>query len=249
MRNLIYILLLFCLSISVKAQIDTSAKTRNELFRKGRVSFGLKVGYTQANIYGSDINYIFADSKTNYIQSYHAGITVNSMVAKYFWFKHELLVIQKGAGITLNDSINGNYHSTLKMLSLNLFPISPCFHFKGFQLYAGPYISTLLNANILRKDSNGKEYQDHSIYGDASQFESKFKFLQKFDFGLNVGVEYQFPFGLFIGAKYTYGFTDIFQYANSYTFQDPKRDIKIYNKSFLLSIGLSFVKYRKNGKN
>ena len=38
------------------------------------------------------------------------------------------------------------------------------------------------------------------------------------------------------------GFTDIFQYANSYTFNDPKKEIKIYNKAILFSIGYSFIK-------
>jgi hypothetical protein len=242
MRNILYILLFVCISITVRSQTDTSAKARNELFRKGNVSFGLKVGYTQSNIYGSDINYIFANNNTSNLASFHVGITINSMVGKYFWLKHELLIVQKGAGVTLTDSINGNYSSALKMLSLNLFPISPCFHFKGLQLYAGPYISALLDAQITRKDKSGKEYQDHSVFGDGSQFENKSKYLQKMDFGLNAGIEYQFPFGLLIGAKYTQGFSNTFQYANTYTFNDPKKEIKIYNKAFLVSIGYSFVK-------
>ena len=225
--------------------MDTSAKARNELFRKGNVSFGLKLGYTQSNIYGSDINYIFANKNTTTISSFHAGITLNSMVGKYFWIKHEALIIQKGADVTLSDNINGKYTSSLKMLSLNLFPISPAFHFKGFQLYVGPYVSALLSASIVRKDSLGNKFTDKSIYGSASQFESKYKYLQKLDFGLNAGIEYQFPFGLFLGIKYTRGFVDIFQYANSYTFNDPKHTIKIYNQALLFSIGYSFVKNRK----
>ena len=249
MKYLIYILLFFCTNVVTIAQTDTSLKARNETFRKGNVSFGLKVGYTQSNIYGSDINYIFSDSKTSNLSSFHIGIVINSMAGKYFWLKHELLAIEKGAGVILNDSINGNYNSSLKMLSLNLFPISPCFHFKGFQLYVGPYVSALLNAQITRKDGNGKDYQDHSIFGDGSQFENNTKYLQKMDFGLNAGIEYQFPFGLFIGAKYTQGYSNVFQYANSINFKDPKKEIKIYNQSFLLSIGFSFVKHRKNGKN
>lgn len=249
MRHLIYILLSVCSGLITSAQTDTSAKARNELFNKGNVSFGLKVGYTQSNIYGNDISYMFADSKTTNLSSFHAGIIINSMMGKYFWLKHELLVVQKGAGVTLTDSINGNFTSSLKMLSLNLFPISPCFHFKGFQLYAGPYISALMNAQITRKDKNGKDYQDHSVFGDGSQFENKSKYLQKMDFGINAGIEYQFPFGLFVGAKYTQGFSDIFQYANTYTFNDPKKEIKIYNRSFLLSIGYSFIKRKSNGKN
>ncbi|HXA02227.1 MAG TPA: outer membrane beta-barrel protein [Cytophagaceae bacterium] len=257
MRIISYILLFVCFNITVNAQaikqkmpdntsIDTTAKFRNELFRKGNVSFGLKAGYTQSNIYGSDITYIFADKKTNNLPSFHAGVLVNSMVGNFFWLKHELLLVQKGAGVTLHDSINGNYSSTLKMLSLDLFPFSPAFHYKGFQIYAGPYISGLLNASIIRKDTLGNYFKDKSIYGSGSQFENKSKYLQKIDFGINAGIEYQFPFGLFFGVKYKQGFTDIFQYANSYTFNDPKNtNIKIYNRSFLFSVGYSLVKLKK----
>ena len=253
MKYLIIILLFICTSMITHAQvnkndtrnnnvIDTTAKFRNELFRTGRVRFGLKVGFTYANIDGPDVGNTFADSKTDYLPSFHAGIMVNSMIGKYFWLKHELLVIQKGAGVTLKDSINGHYSSTLKMLSIDLFPFSPTFHFKGFQVYAGPYASALIDAQIKRKDNNGQYFQDHSIFGDGSQFEDKSKYLQKFDFGLNAGLEYQFSFGLSVGIKYTHGFVDIFQYANSYTLNDGKKNIKIYNRSFLFSVAYSFGK-------
>ncbi|HSZ72995.1 MAG TPA: porin family protein [Cytophagaceae bacterium] len=250
MKNIIVILLFICTSIMTHAQVnkkdadkyavDTTAKFRNELFSTGRVSFGLKAGFTLANIGGSDVGNTFADSKTDYLPSFHAGIMVNSMMGKYFWLKHELLIIQKGAGVTLQDSTNGKYSSTLKMLSLDLFPFSPTFHVKGFQLYAGPYASVLIDAQIKRKDNNGQYYEDHSIFGDGSQFENKSKYLQKFDFGINAGIEYQFPFGVALGIKYTHGFVDIFQYANSYTLNDGDKRIKIYNRSLLFSIAYSF---------
>lgn len=226
-----------------KIEIDTTTKFRNNLFNIGRVVFGIKAGFTYSNIYGSDITYIFADGKTNYQSAFHIGISVDSKLREYFWLKHELLFNQNGAGVLLSDSINGTYSSQLKTYYLQLFPISPTFHIKGFQLYVGPYISTLLDAKIQRKNASGEFYNDHSIFGDASQFENKSKYLQKFDFGIAAGIEYQFPFGLSIGAKYTHGFTEIFQYANSYTLNDTKREIKIYNQGIQFSLGYSF-----NGK-
>jgi hypothetical protein len=132
------------------------------------------------------------------------------------------------------------------MLYLDLFPFSPTFHIKGFQLYAGPYVSLLANAIILRKDENGNEYNDHSIFGTPNNFEDEQKYLQKFDFGVHAGIEYQFRFDLHLGAKYMHGFTDIFQYANSYTLEDTKTDaIKIFNQGFLFSIGYSFIRSGK----
>jgi hypothetical protein len=223
--------------------IDTTENFRNQLFKSGRVNFGLKAGYTQGNFYGSEINYIFAKGTTKWIAGFHAGILVNSEMSKYFWLKHELIFSQRGAVFTLFDSLNGNYSSKLKTYYLDLYPLNPTFHYKGFQIYGGPYISLLTHASIQRKDANGFLFNDTSIFGDASQFEDNSKYLQKFDFGMNFGIEYQFPSGLLIGAKYNHGFTDIFQYANSYTLDDPKTTpIKIYNRAFWVSVGYSFGK-------
>jgi hypothetical protein len=223
--------------------IDTTENFRNQLFKSGSVTFGLKAGYTQGNFYGSEIDYIFAGGTTKWISGFHAGMLVNSKVSKYFWLKHELIFSQRGAIVTLFDSLTGNYSSKLKTYYLDLYPLNPTFHYKRFQLYGGPYISLLTHANIQRKNENGVLFKDKSIFGDASQFEDNSKYLQKFDFGMNLGIEYQFPFGFFIGAKYNHGFTDIFQYANSYTLNDPKTTpIKIYNRAFWVSVGYSFGK-------
>jgi hypothetical protein len=228
--------------------IDTTENFRNQLFKSGSVTFGLKIGYTHGNFYGNEIDYLFAEGTTNWISGFHAGMLVNSKVNKYFWLKHELIFSQRGAVVTLFDSLTGNYSSKLKTYYLDLYPLNPTFHYKGFQLYGGPYISLLTHANIQRKNENGVLFNDTSIFGDAanSEADDENKYLQKFDFGMNFGIEYQFPFGFFIGAKYNHGFTDIFQYANSYTNGDTKTDnIKIYNRAFWVSVGYSFGKKLK----
>lgn len=257
MNKIIYTLIAFCLcnialgQIKEKTEIDTTTTFRNNLLNSGKVSFGLKAGYTHGNLFGSEMDYIFADSKTYWLSGFHAGILVNTQLSNYFWLKHELLFSQRGAGVTLFDSINGNYSSKLKTYYIDLYPINLTFHYQGFQIYGGPYISGLTHATIQRKDDNGNLYNDKSIFGDAgnSEAEDENKYLQKFDFGLNVGVEYRFSFGLFVGARYNHGFTDIFQYANSYTNGDNKNDnIRIYNRSLLFSVGYNFVGKRRKIK-
>lgn len=246
MKQFIYTVIVSAFGIQM-AKAQSEIEIPNSVIQIGKVTFGVKAGYTQSNLYGSEIDYIFADNKTTSLPSFQLGIVVNSQVGKYFWLKHELLLNQRGAGVSLTDSVNGDYTSKLKMLYVDLFPISPTFHFKGFQIYAGPYVSLLADASIKRKDESGNYFNDTSIFGDAGNNESKSKYLQKFDFGLNAGIEYQFPFGLLIGAKYTLGFTDIFQYSNSYTLGDSKvDDIKIYNRALMFSLGYSFIGKSKN---
>jgi hypothetical protein len=211
----------------------------------GRVSLGIKAGFIQSNLYGSDVNFLSVNNQTSPLNGFHFGITANSMIGKYFWLKHELNFQQNGAGITLSDSINGDYKSGLKMYSLQLLPISPTFRFKGFQIYAGPYISALLDASIKRKDDLGNTYTDKSIFGNGTENTEFNKYLQKFDFGIATGIEYEFNFGLNIGLRYTRGFIPIFDNANVNTFGQDKPEIKIYNHTMSIGLGYSFRKKQK----
>lgn len=69
----------------------------------------------------------------------------------------------------------------------------------------------------------------------------KSRYLQKFDFGVNIGAQYQIKQNLAVELKYTHGFLDLFQYANSYTNEDSKNDkIKIFNRGFMASVAYSF---------
>ncbi|MCS6824532.1 MAG: PorT family protein [Cytophagaceae bacterium] len=213
----------------------------------GMLSYGLKAGINQNNIYGSEIDYIFATPNTQSLLSIHAGLLINTQWNKYFWLKHELLFSTRGALVTLNDSIHGEYSSKFKTLYLDLFPVSPSLHFKGLQFYGGPYLSILANACIQRKNENGDYFNDRSIFGtpENREGEDENKYLQKFDYGLHAGVEYQFSFGLLIGVKYLHGLADIFQYANSFTNDDTKTNpIKIYNKSIMFSVGYTRTRKR-----
>lgn len=258
MKQITNILIAFCCCSFVFAQnkpetqnpkqnteIDTTTKFRNTLFKSGSVLWGIKAGFSSSNIYGSDIDYVFANNETNFQPAFHLGIWVDTKIEKHLYLKHELLFNQKGAGVTLTDSINGNYSAQFKTYYLDFFPISPTLYFKGVQIYTGPYISALIDAQINRKNETGKTFIDHSIFGNPSQFEDKSKYLQKMDFGIEAGLAYQLPYSLSIGAKYTHGFFDIFQSANGYIISGNKHEIKIYNRAFWLSVSYLFNGKRK----
>lgn len=204
----------------------------------GSVSWGIKAGWNYSNLYGKERDYVFASNQTSYQSGFHAGLYVDTRLSKHFGLKHELLFSQKRIGVMLTDTNSGDYGSTLTMSYLDLMPASFVYQTGGLQLYAGAYVSALLNANVQRRDANGSMYSDKSIFGSPDNDETQDRYLQKFDFGANAGIEYRFAFGLSIGARYTHGFTDIFQYANSYTNGAAKTDnIKIYNRGWMLSIG------------
>lgn len=245
MKKILTVLLALPFCIKSQAQtapVDTTADFRNELFRNGKVLFGIEAGFSYTTLYGKELRYVFAENKVSYKPGYHFGLTVDNKIRENFRLKHELIFNQRVVGVPLSDSINGRYHSKLKMSYLELQPANATFQLKGFQVYAGPYISALLGAQIERKDNNGNTSADHRIFGTPGNDESQSKYLQKLDFGINIGIGYQLPIGLSIGVKYTHGLTDIFQYANSYTNGSTKMDnIKIYNRGWMVSVAYYFM--------
>lgn len=240
MKKLLNILLLLSFYTVGNAQsaTDTAAPYKKELFNRGRLSFGVIAGMSYTGLRGSELGYIFAENKATYKPGFHVGITVDNQLGKHFWLKHELIFNSQSAGVQLSDSVNGQYSSKLTMNYLELYPLNATWYLHGFQLYAGPYLSTLLGARQQRKDAEGHTYNDHDIFGSAGNNESESKYLQKFNVGVNAGLQYTLPIGLFVSVRYTHGLTDLFQFANSYTNNDSKRDkIKIYNNGFLFSLG------------
>lgn len=217
------------------------AGLNNRGFQNSRLSFGIKAGVNYTGLYGKDLGYVFAKDQTRDKPGYFIGLSLDDKITKHFGLKHALIFNRTRTGVTLSDSSNGPYSSLLKMSYLELQPASITFSIKGLQLALGPYISALLAAAQTRKDEQGQTFNDRGIYGTPGDNESKDKYLQKFDFGIQAGLEYRFSFGLVVGAGYNLGLTDIFQYANSYTLNDTKNDnIRVYNRGCRLYIGYRF---------
>lgn len=250
MKNILITCFALGLCTVTKAQIttmDTSSFAKNQLFVKDKVSLGVQAGLNYSSLYGKEIDYIFANKQTEFATGFHFGLVVDNQVGERWMLRHALIFNHKAAGVQLSDSIQGPYRTKLKMSYLEFQPANVVFQLKNFQLYAGPYISALLNAHVQRKDEDGRFFKDTDIYGSPGNDESESRYLQKYDFGFNAGLEYQLRSGFTIGARYAHGLTDLFQYANSYSLEDSKNDkIKIYNKSLGLYVffSVSNISYR-----
>jgi len=199
----------------------------------GNVSWGLKVGWNYANLHGKEIDRVFANGKTTFRSGFHAGITVDARMSRRFGLKHELQFNHRNIGLPLTDANNGDYGSALRMSHIDLMPADITFRAGRFQLCAGPYVSTLLSANIRRKDENGQFFRDKSIFGSAENDESETRYLQKFDFGATFGLTYRFAPRLSFGIRYAQGLTDIFQNVNG-------DGIRVYNHGWMVSLAVGF---------
>ncbi len=211
---------------------------------QGETRFGIKAGFTSANVYGSDLSQLSTGGATSPLSGFHFGIFVNSKISKYFWIKSEVLTIQKGSVLQFNDNSGKPYKSNFKSQYIDVYPISPTFHYKGFQLMAGPYVGMLIKSSY-QYDSLGKLYTNSSIFGSNSSLNV---YRQKIDAGIVVGAEYEFKWGISIGVRYTKGFVPLFENASALVINPSSPALpsqKIYNENLSISIGYSFGGHQK----
>lgn len=208
----------------------------------GVTTFGLRVGILSPALYGSEVSSISNAGSPSPKTGFTGGILINSRLKKYFWLKHELLFSSRVLNVQLKDSIHSAYNSIYSRQYIDIFPLSPCFHFKGLQIYGGPYLGLLCGAWMQRMDAGGNLQKNYSIYGSGTEMGKQ---QTKYDAGIMLGIEYEFRFGLNISAKYVRGFTSIIDYANANTFDDPHGTISVYNSYLSLNMGYSFIKKAK----
>lgn len=218
---------LFTLVLLLFANKPNSAMAQNTISKP----FTIKAGYLQTDLRGGDLDFFSVDGETKALNSFLIGIEYNTEISRYISFKHELNFNINGAEVQLNDAINGSYHSSLRMNSLELQPLNVAFRIMGFQIYAGPYASALLKASINRKDELGNSYKDSSIFGKPNEETEQNKYLQKIDFGATAGLLFELNKTISLGVRYNHGLVPIFDNTTE------QKSIKIYNKSWGVVLG------------
>ncbi|MGG5505586.1 MULTISPECIES: outer membrane beta-barrel protein [unclassified Myroides] len=233
MKHIIFSLLVLT-GLSMKAQ-----DFKEDL--KGKTSLSVKAGWLQSTLKGDDVKALTLDGKIDKRNNFFVGVSVDNSIGTYFGLKHELFYQNYGADFkrALDDH---TFNATLEMHSLRLNPISPTVKIGGLQVYAGPYINMLLYSSITSVDEDGRTYKDHGIFGSTEDDQEDSKYLQKMDYGITAGIEYQFKFGLILGAQYTRGFASIFDNSNTFGVEENQgaNDFKIYNENVGVYVGYRF---------
>jgi hypothetical protein len=200
----------------------------------GRVSFGIEAGYTQSGFYGKDKDSVSSNGKTTTIPGWHIGLIANTSVTQTFSLQHELALTQKGAGVSKIDPNGHLYDTQLRMLTLDLFPATPTFKFSGFEVFAGPYLSMLVNGHYRLKDAQDNFY-DHQIFGTPENLGINDKVLEKIDYGINAGIGYEYK-DWAIRAKYVRGFAEVLDDPYALNVGNPKTSIAVYNQYFSITL-------------
>ncbi|MCU0417294.1 MAG: PorT family protein [Cytophagaceae bacterium] len=186
-----------------------------------RANIGFRGGISWSEYRGKDFKDTAAYFNSRVQPTF--GVFANYYLDKYLWIKTEFNYMNRSFSRTDSDGqvLRENYYY------LDIHPITPSFHFKGFQAFVGPAVSLLL---ISKKDSVESLTGSIKTYSDVNMVNKN-----RYDLGFVAGIEYEFKERYNIGFRYTHGFTSIFQ-----TPLGAEKNTQWYNQSFLFTIGYSF---------
>lgn len=232
MKKALYILFLFLLNPAF-AQ-ETNSQTDFVL------SIDLKAGYLNSTLKGKDLNKLAVNGDVNGFSGFFIGGGIKNWLGKNLSFRHELFFRHYGA--KFHREMQGFApEMTLKMDAFRLYPISLAYEYRGFSVYAGPYVNMMLSALLEWRDENGVKHKDRSIYGSSSDEQEERSYIQKADLGMVAGLEYKFDFNLLIGARYSHGFSYLFDNSHAFHLDEPTRkNLKIYNQDLGFYLGYAF---------
>jgi hypothetical protein len=183
-------------------------------------NLGFRAGISQSRFYGSD----YKDTSAYYSSVIQPtiGIFVNYYLSKNWWVKTEFNFMNRS--FDRKDELDNKFRENFYYIDIH--PVTPAYHYKGFQLFIGPAVSLLVTS---KKDSLNSVTNDIITYGDANLIEKN-----RYDLGFVAGMEYEFRERYNIGFRYTRGFTPIYQTA-----VNASSSTKWFNESFLLTLGYS----------
>jgi len=186
-----------------------------------KATFGIKAGVNFAT-WGGDVD----DAKSR--TGFHAGFVAEFNAGQNFAIQPELLYSQQGVRFRETGSAFGVDYDSEAKLKFDYLTLPVLFKFyvaEGFNIYAGPQVGYLLNAETDGRFSFGPV--DGSSSSDDDDIRDSANDL---DFGLTGGIGYDSPTGIFVQARYYAGLSNVNK--------DGDTDIK--NNVFQLSLGYKF---------
>jgi hypothetical protein len=198
-------------------------------------SFGVRGGVTSASMRGDAVNslgnildftngMITTGSRTGFFAGTYATVPLSDVISvepalyysqKGYEMKGSLNVKGLGfLGANAKAKLNAQYIDLPVLLKANI---------NGFQVFAGPQVSYLTNADLHTTAGVFGINLLNTKLSATSQF-------NRWDAGVTGGIGYQFINGINVMASYDHGLTRV----------DANRSLNSYNRSFKVGIGMSF---------
>ncbi|MBN2695398.1 PorT family protein [bacterium] len=207
MKKIIMLFLLLSLSVFAGRWDEEEVET---------FSGGIKVGFGGSTLNG---NYLDLDGVTKkFAVSFQFGAFFITPINDTLSFQSELLLDYKGADYDI-EGINSDLEVNLSYLTV---PLLIAFKAnENLKIYAGGYISLLLNAESVfdSKTSNAEKY------------------FNDFDYGVSIGAMFKSD-KLIFDFRYNHGVANINNNDNNE--EDGSSDIDSKNQQFILSLGYLF---------
>jgi hypothetical protein len=198
-------------------------------------SFGIRAGVSSAAMKGDAVNSLknVLDVTNGIISTsnrtgFYAGAYSNIPLSEIVSIEPGLYYSQKGYELKGAFSMKGlsfleaNARAKLNAGYIDL-PVAIKADISGFQVFAGPQVSYLLNADL--RATGG-------VFG-INLLNTKTNVTQQFnrwDAGLTGGIGYRFGNGLNVTAAYDYGLSKV----------DANQNLKSYNRVLKVGIGMQF---------
>jgi hypothetical protein len=204
-------------------------------FAQVNISGGIRAGLSYAGMHGDAVKSLnklldFADgmittgNRTGFFAGTYATIPVTDMIslepALYYSQKgYELIGALNVKGM---EFLNANAKAQLQSHYVDM-PVLLKANISGLQLFAGPQVSYLLQAD-LKTTAGVLGFNLLNSKMDATQQ------FNRWDVGVTGGIGYQFANGINVMAAYDHGLSKA----------DANKNFDSYNRSFKVGIGLSF---------
>lgn len=204
-------------------------------FAQTAPSFGVRAGITSSTMKGDAVDNLksmldFTDGmvSTNSRTGFYGGASVNVPLGAQFSVEPGLYYAQKGYEMQGDFAIKGldflgaNAKAKLNTQYIDL-PLLLKADMGGLQIFAGPQISYLVNADL--KTTAGA--LGINLFSRSMDATDNFN---RWDAAVTGGVGYQFSNGVNIRASYDHGLSKV----------DEGQNVESYNRAFKVGIGLNF---------
>lgn len=204
-------------------------------FAQTKISYGFRMGISSADMHGDAVqslnnvldfakDYVSTGSRTGFYTGTYVGIPLGNT----FSIEQGLYYSQKGEQLKASLNVKGVSilgANARVQLQLNYFdiPLLLKANLGGLQLFAGPQVSYLLNADL--KASAGA--LGFNILSYKLPVTSQFN---RWDMGVTGGIGYQFNNGLNLTASYDYGLSKV----------DANKNFDASNRLMKVGIGFNF---------
>ena len=203
------------------------------LFAQSNIKLGVNAGVTYSTIQGDaskslngllDLTNGIATSRDHL--GFYAGVNADIPIASNLSLAPGIMYAQKGyefSGSFSPKGLNFLGAGAKAVLQTNYIdvPLLVKANMQGLQIFAGPQISYLVNANL--KTTAG--LLGINLLNNTMDATSQFN---RWDMGVTAGLGYEFSNGIYISGSYDYGLQKI----------DANKSLNAYNRSFKIGLGV-----------